>query len=251
MQSLVLGRFQARFAKSDAEIAQAIELRTNVFRPGQGVADSDHFDDRCQHVVVIDDKTGQLVATCRILSLETGAALSHSYTGQYYDLALLGQYPRPILEIGRFCLGSTTNRAVVLRTIWAFLTRVVDTQGIGFLCGCSSFTGTDPASYRDAFSMLLNKHTAPLEWAPAVGANDTFDLFELTGTPCDHKTAMATIPALLKTYLTMGGWVSEHAVIDHDLDTIHVFTGLEIDNIPPARARALRALAVDAGPIKQ
>ena len=41
----------------------------------------------------------------------------------------------------------------------------------------------------------------------------------------------------------MGGWVSDHAVIDARLNTLHVFTGLEIAAIPPARARALRAIA--------
>ena len=30
-------------------------------------------------------------------------------------------------------------------------------------------------------------------------------------------------------------------VVDRDLNTLHVFTGLEINAIPPARARALRA----------
>jgi hypothetical protein len=41
----------------------------------------------------------------------------------------------------------------------------------------------------------------------------------------------------------MGGWVSDHAVVDADLDTLHVFTGLEIRAVPPGRARLLRALA--------
>jgi putative hemolysin len=51
------------------------------------------------------------------------------------------------------------------------------------------------------------------------------------------------MPPLLRTYLLMGGCVSDHAVIDGDLNTLHVFTGLEIAAIPPARARALRAVA--------
>ena len=51
------------------------------------------------------------------------------------------------------------------------------------------------------------------------------------------------MPPLLRSYLTMGGWVSDHAVVDRDLNTLHVFTGLEISAIPPARARALRMVA--------
>jgi len=54
---------------------------------------------------------------------------------------------------------------------------------------------------------------------------------------------MANMPPLLRTYLMMGGWVSDHAVIDADLGTLHVFTGLEIAAIPPARKRLLRAVA--------
>ena len=52
------------------------------------------------------------------------------------------------------------------------------------------------------------------------------------------------MPPLLRSYLTMGGWVSDHAVVDRDLNTLHVFTGLEIASIPAARAKALRASAV-------
>jgi putative hemolysin len=51
------------------------------------------------------------------------------------------------------------------------------------------------------------------------------------------------MPPLLRTYLMMGGWVSDHAVIDRQMGTLHVFTGVEIRAIPAARARMLRALA--------
>ena len=37
----------------------------------------------------------------------------------------------------------------------------------------------------------------------------------------------------------MGGWVSDHAVVDRQMNTLHVFTGLEIAAIPrPAKAVA-------------
>ncbi len=51
------------------------------------------------------------------------------------------------------------------------------------------------------------------------------------------------MPPLLRTYLLMGGWVSDHAVVDSHMNTLHVFTGLEINAIPPARKRLLRATA--------
>ena len=51
------------------------------------------------------------------------------------------------------------------------------------------------------------------------------------------------MPPLLRSYLAMGGWVSDHAVVDPVLRTMHVFTGVEIGTIPPARQRLLRATA--------
>jgi putative hemolysin len=53
---------------------------------------------------------------------------------------------------------------------------------------------------------------------------------------------MLRMPPLLRTYLMMGGWVSDHAVVDRQMNTLHVFTGLEIGAIPAARKRLLRAL---------
>jgi len=48
------------------------------------------------------------------------------------------------------------------------------------------------------------------------------------------------MPPLLRSYLAMGGWVSDHAVIVNELNTLHVFTGVEIARMPAGRARLLR-----------
>lgn len=54
------------------------------------------------------------------------------------------------------------------------------------------------------------------------------------------------MPPLLKTYLLMGGWVSDHAVIDPHMNTLHVFTGVETKAIPESRKRLLRAVTAGA-----
>ena len=50
------------------------------------------------------------------------------------------------------------------------------------------------------------------------------------------------MPPLLKTYLSMGAWVSDHAVIDSNMNTLHLFTGMEISKIPENRKQFLRNL---------
>ena len=114
--------------------------------------------------------------------------------------------------------------------------------GVELLFGCSSFLGTDAAGYEDAFAMLRERHLAPKRWLPRVKAPKVFRFARaLKLRKPDPRAAMAEMPPLLRSYLAMGGWVSDHAVVDSQMDTLHVFTGLEISAIPPGRARLLRA----------
>ena len=71
------------------------------------------------------------------------------------------------------------------------------------------------------------RHLAPKRWLPRVKAPDVFRFARaLRRFRPDAKRAMLAMPPLLRTYLLMGGWVSDHAVVDRDLNTLHVFTGL-------------------------
>jgi putative hemolysin len=124
------------------------------------------------------------------------------------------------------------------------LAQVVDARSVGLLFGWSSFAGTDAVTYGDAIALLAANHQAPKAWTPAVKATDVVPFGDL-GSAVTRKVAMEQLPALLKTYLSMGGWVSDHAVVDTQMNTLHVFTGLEIAAIPPARAKALRAISGD------
>jgi putative hemolysin len=91
--------------------------------------------------------------------------------------------------------------------------------------------------------MLRDRHLAPRRWWPRVKAPDVFRFARRLRDAPDRVRALKTMPPLLRSYLGMGGWVSDHAVVDRNMNTLHVFTGLEIRLIPPARARALRAVA--------
>lgn len=211
--------------------------------PRRNGRDADAFDDRCQHGLVRETATGRLVACFRLLLLKDGSGISQSYSAQFYDLARLGSFSGPIAELGRFCVDPEVMDPDVLRLAWAALTRIVDDERIGLLFGCSSFSGVDPKAYGCAFRHLCEKSRAPARWRPEPRAPETISLAEAAQAP-DDRLALMQLPPLLRSYLAMGGWVSDHAVIDRNLGTIHVFTGVEIARIPPARKRLLRALSL-------
>jgi len=251
MLSLRRGRYQARFAETPEDLARAQALRWLAFVANRGLAgeapmgrDADAFDDICRHVLVEEVRSGTLVCCFRLLPLARGAEIGRSYSAQFYELSALRAFDGPMVEMGRFCIHPAWHDPDILRVAWGAMTRYVDEEGVEMLFGCSSFMGAETEAHLDALTMLAARHLAPKRWLPRVKAPNVFRFAQrLRRRKPDAKRAMLGMPPLLRTYLMMGGWVSDHAVVDRHLNTLHVFTGLEIRAIPPARARLLRGVA--------
>lgn len=245
MQDCVFGRYNLREAVSVEDLTAAQQLRGLVFREGRD--DRDQFDSRCKHILIEDRASGQVVCCFRLLVLQGGEDIQNSYSAQYYELSSLRGIEGPMIELGRFCVHPGCSDPDILRAAWGALTKYVDEIDAQLLFGCSSFAGIEEADYLDAFSLLRERHLAPKRWLPRVKAPRVFPFAsKLRLRRPNLKAAMRAMPPLLRTYLMMGGWVSDHAVIDRDLNTLHVFTGLEVRAIPPARARVLRAVVPQA-----
>ena len=241
------GRYTTRYAGSDEDLLACQRLRYLTFRAGRGLAaepdglDADAFDPHCRHVMIEEAGTDRLVSCFRLLPLASGAEIDRSYSAQWYELSNLHDFPGPIVELGRFCIHPDYKDPAILRLAWSEMSRFVDANGVQLLFGCSSFEGVDADDYLDAFALLKERHLAPPRWLPRVKAPRVFPFGKhLKLKKPDLKKAMARMPPLLRTYLVMGGWVSDHAVIDDDLQTLHVFTGVEIGRVPEGRARVMR-----------
>lgn len=240
---LAKGSLVARLAQTPADVARAQELRHLCFLAERGLCrpggrDSDAFDDQCSHVL-IEAQEGRLLACFRLMFLDP-ARIADSYSAQFYDLSPLAGQPGPVMELGRFCVHPAVTDPDVLRLCWAAITRLVDARGVTVMFGCTSFAGADPALHRNALAHLRQAHQAPPGLGPGrLGGRG----IGLPNQSTDPRRALAAMPPLLRSYLGLGGWVSDHAVADPDLDTLHVFTAVEVARIPAARARALRLLA--------
>ena len=242
---LMRGRYGACFARSADEVAAAQSLRFRAFFPERSAEsglDVDAFDASAHHILIRDHQLDLLVACFRV-QFHQGPAVERSYAAQFYDLSPLERFPGPMMELGRFCLHPARHDPDILRLAWAAMAHLVDQAEVRLLFGCSSFAGADPARHAAALGALAGR-IAPVAWRPGARATQRLPLERFAGSGTAAE-AMAMTPALLRTYLGMGGWVSDHAVIDPQMDTLHVLTGVEIDNIPPARARALRQIVLD------
>jgi putative hemolysin len=252
---LAKGRYRVRFSREAADVEAAQRLRHRTFiaaRPGAAVEgpraaglDADAFDPHCTHALIEETATGRLVGCFRMLPLESGAEIGRSYSAQYYELSALADFPHPMVEMGRFCLApEVRGDPDAIRVAWGAMTEFVEGRGVELLFGCSSFEGVDAEAYMDAFAYLKERHLAPKRWLPRVKAPRVFRFAQrLRLRRPDVKLAMKRMPPLLRSYLMLGGWVSDHAVVDEDLNTLHVFTGVEIGRVPAARRRLLRMAA--------
>jgi len=237
---LTKGKYRAREAKTPSDLRAAQLLRARCFSLNTSL-DADAFDAQSTHILIEDIASGVLVCCYRLLILD-GASLKNCYAAQYYELSALESYDGLMLELGRFCVSPEHRDPDILRLAWAAMTDYVDREGVRLLFGCSSFAGVKTEDYLDAFAMLRARHLAPKRWLPRVKAPDVFRFAARLRRKPDAKKAMLRMPPLLRTYLLMGGWVSDHAVVDHQMNTLHVFTGLEIGAIPDSRKRLLRAM---------
>ena len=238
MVPLQRGRYLARAAADAGDIAAALDLRARCFRGGTK-SDADAHDRLSRHLLIEDLGQNRLAACLRWRWFADGTGLAGSYAAQFYDLSPLVAYEKPLIEIGRFCTDSAARDPDLLRLAFACIARLVDEGEVGMLFGCSSFDGADPARHAPALARLA-PFLGPIARRPLRLAAEVASI--VAGPQGD-----APLPPLLKTYLAMGGWVSDHAVVDRALDTLHVFTGVEIAAIPPARARLLRAMAAESG----
>jgi len=236
-------RYVARHAAGAGDVRRAQALRAEGFGRAGGM-DRDAFDDICTHVLVEEAANGRLVCCFRVMILTGGRDIARSYAAQFYDLSKLAGFDGRMAEVGRFCIAPDLHDPDILRVAWAALTRLVDAKHIEMLFGCSSFRGVHVEAYLDAFAMLRARHLAPDKWGPGVKAPRVYRFAQsLTRHRPDPREAMRHMPPLLRTYLAMGRLGQRSRVIDPDLDTLHVFTGVEVARSPTGASGPWRALA--------
>jgi L-ornithine Nalpha-acyltransferase len=234
------GRLVARLAHGRADLARVMAFRAAAF-PRLTGSEEDEQDAWSAHVMV-EGPEGML-AYFRVMLFGWGAGLAQGYAALFYDVGPLSGYARPIAEMGRFCVAPGGVHPDVLRLAWGAMTRIVDEGKAGLLVGCSSFRGTGWEAHRAGLALLAAEFVGPVEHLPGRKAAEVVEYPRLVGPVTDRRTSLAALPPLLRTYLGMGGWVSDHAVVDRELDTLHVFTCVEVDRVPRARAARLRAVA--------
>ena len=232
------GRFTVRLAESAEDVAAAQRLRYRVFveemgaTPGPAEAaerrERDRFDDWCDHLLLIDNEADEadaergVVGVYRLLRGARAREGIGFYGASEYDLSLLEAYPRETLELGRSCVDARHRGGAGMHLLWAGLGQYVGEHGVAIMFGVASFHGTDPGRIAQALSYLHHNHLAPSDLRVTARPDNRVEMDLLAPDQVDRAEAMRQMPALIKAYIRLGGFVGEGAWVDHDFNTIDV-----------------------------
>ena len=155
--------YAMRRASSQADIRAAQALRFIVFNLelNEGLEssfatlrDEDRFDPVCDHLLVEDTRTGDVVGTYR---LQTGTAAARNlgyYSAQEFDFAPFEAFRGQTIELGRACVHRDHRNILVLGLLWKGIADYGREHGVRYFVGCSSLTSQDPRVGASAFFEL-------------------------------------------------------------------------------------------------
>lgn len=224
--------FTIKLAETEAELRAAQKLRYDVFVSELGGGgklvdhevglEKDRFDPYFDHMLAYDDRTGEIIGVYRMLPGERAADIGQFYSEDEYDLSVLKNSGRRLLELGRSCLHKDYRGGSAMYHLWNGLAGYVAERQIEVLFGVASFHGTDVAALTQPLAMLHHNHLAP----PDLRVRAQPEVFQSTDLVApqdlDRRAAMVQVPALIKAYLRLGGFVGEGAFIDHNFNTTDV-----------------------------
>jgi putative hemolysin len=234
-------------AATEEDIRAAQRLRHRVFVEEMGARltcrepgiESDRFDEFCQHLIVCDLATEQVVGCYRLLTDLQAVKAGGYYAQTEFDLTRLLAMPGRFVEVGRSCVHPDYRTGSTLALLWQGLARFMLMNKIDYLMGCASIplhTGT--AAALTIYRRLSHSHLAPAQWR--VYPRVPLPRVQLTGAEPE-----ARIPALIGAYLRAGARLCGEPAWDPQFNVADLFLMLRADQISRRYARAISSTAGD------
>jgi putative hemolysin len=223
-------------AATPEEVRAAQRLRHRVFAEEMGAhlhtstpgLDIDELDEYCDHLLVREEQTGEVVGTYRMLPPHRAAMAGRLYSDGEFDLAMLGDLRDMLVETGRSCVHADHRTGAVINLIWTGIARYLHLHGHRWLAGCASVPLDDGGASADSvWHVTRTKHLSP----PSLRVTPRIPY--VFGPPPTRQRAalLAAIPPLLRGYLRLGAWVCGEPALDADFGVADFFVLLSVDRV--------------------
>ncbi|MFC4259516.1 GNAT family N-acetyltransferase [Marinobacter lacisalsi] len=220
-------------------VLQAQRLRYDVFSaeydsdlgaeiPG---LDADPFDQWCDHLMVTDSTTGELVATTRILRQDQIVHTGGFYSESEFDLSQLLSRPGRVAELGRTCVHPDYRTGATIGLLWATLAAWLTEHRVDRVIGCASISMSDGGlkawriarHLQDRYLSSGEDRVWPRRSLPHLTRADS-------GRPVD-------IPALIRAYMRLGARVCGEPCWDPEFRCADVLVLLEVSELSARYSR--------------
>jgi putative hemolysin len=225
-------RYSFLVANDNEEVLAAQRLRYQVFAEEMGAnlnslkpgLDIDYFDEFCDHLVVRDDNSGEIVGTYRMLPPERAAQSGRLYSDSEFDLSAIAGLRGSLVETGRSCVHPDHRSGAVVSLVWAGIARYMLLSGRRYLAGCASVPLVDGGRYAaGVWDVLRTKHYAPdsqrvtplRPWVPDDVA----------------RPSRSVLPPLIKGYVRLGAQVCGPPAHDPEFGVADFFVLLDLQKI--------------------
>ncbi|MFC4147097.1 GNAT family N-acetyltransferase [Micromonospora mangrovi] len=242
--SLTTSGYTLLITDDPALVVAAQRLRHEVFatelgatlRPAAVGLDTDDFDAHCDHLVVVSDRTGEVVGTYRLLP---PGRTDRRYADAEFDLTALDPLRDDLVETGRSCVHPDHRTGAVINLMWAGLTRYLHLRGSRWLGGCASVPVADGGvAAAEVWAQVVARHLAPppLRVRPRRPwfAEPSATVGPVGSAPAGHR---ALIPPLLRGYLRLGAWVAGEPAYDPDFRVADFYVLFSLDRMNPRYLR--------------
>lgn len=228
--------FTVSFARNEAEVLEAQRLRYKVFAEEMGATlptahdadgrpiDKDMFDRHCDHLIVRDNATLQVIGTYRILAPHAARRIGCYYSESEFFLTRLAHIRHNMVELGRSCVHQDYRTGPVIMLLWKGIAQYMKAGGYEHLIGCASVSMRDGGHMAASLYRALEvKHLASAE----------YQVFPRVSLPLDRldSTQAVEAPPLVKGYLRVGAMICGAPAWDPDFNTADILMLLSLSRM--------------------
>jgi putative hemolysin len=231
------GGISVSWARHLDDVRAAQRLRYQVFAGEMGARlttpldghDIDLFDDFCEHLLVREVATSQVIGTYRVLTPAQARRIGSTYSDTEFDLTRLRDLRERMVELGRSCVHADHRQGGVILALWGALAGFMNRNKLDTMIGCASIpmwhncvTSGDAAA--SIWHQLSATHMAPIQYH--VQPRLPLPVHRLDG------ELQIEPPALIKGYLRLGAKVLGPPAWDPDFNTADLPMLMRIEDLP-------------------